>query len=104
MGTFVEFEKEEIEQSITERFEKIVRLYPDGLAVKFKKHFLTYEELNYTANRLAHAILEKDRQPNKLVAVLFEPGMFEAPTIAELAEDVARMSEVGGNEKYQPIS
>ena len=27
-GTFVEFKKEEIEQSIPERFEKIVGLYP----------------------------------------------------------------------------
>jgi len=28
-GTFVEFKKEEIEQSIPERFEKIVRQYPE---------------------------------------------------------------------------
>ena len=33
-GTFVEFKKEEIEQSIPVRFEKIVAEYPHGLAVK----------------------------------------------------------------------
>ena len=33
-GRFVEFAKEEVEQSIPERFDKIVRLYPDRLALK----------------------------------------------------------------------
>ena len=35
---FIEFKKEEIEQSIPERFEQIVQLYPDRLAVKTKDH------------------------------------------------------------------
>jgi len=34
--TFVEFKKEEIEQSIPQRFEKIVRQYPERIAVKTK--------------------------------------------------------------------
>ena len=33
-GKFVEFTKKELEQSIPERFEKIVADYPEGLAVK----------------------------------------------------------------------
>jgi non-ribosomal peptide synthetase component F len=45
-GTFVEFPKEEIEQSIPERFEKIVRLYPDRIAVKTANQAWTYAELN----------------------------------------------------------
>ncbi len=35
---FIEFKMEEIEQSIPERFEQIVQLYPDRLAVKTKDH------------------------------------------------------------------
>ena len=35
-GRFVAFEKREIEQSIPQRFEKIVHQYPDRLAVKTK--------------------------------------------------------------------
>ena len=33
-GTFIPFPKETIEQSIPERFEEMVRLYPDRLADK----------------------------------------------------------------------
>jgi hypothetical protein len=45
-GTFVEFKTEEIEQSIAERFEKIVGLYPYRVAVKTTCHSLTYRALN----------------------------------------------------------
>ena len=36
-GTFAEFRKEEIEQSIPDRFEQQVRRYPDRVAVKTRK-------------------------------------------------------------------
>ncbi len=49
-GTFVEFRKEEIEQSIPDRFEQQVRRYPDRLAVKSRTQALTYDELNKAAN------------------------------------------------------
>ena len=58
-GTFIEFKKEEVEQSIPERFEQQVSRYPDRLAVKTRSQQLTYQELNHTANRIAHAILEQ---------------------------------------------
>jgi non-ribosomal peptide synthetase component F len=45
-GNFVEFKKEEIEQSIPARFEEIVRRYPDRIAVKTAHHSLTYAELD----------------------------------------------------------
>jgi len=54
-GSFIEFRKEEIEQSIPSRFEKIARKYPDRIAVKTESHVLTYAELNATANRVARA-------------------------------------------------
>jgi len=42
-GSFVEFKKQEIEQSIPKRFEKIVRAYPYRLAIETKTQSLTYE-------------------------------------------------------------
>ena len=52
-GTFIEFPKAEIEQSIPERFAKIVAKCPDRLAIKTRNHQLTYAELNDAANRVA---------------------------------------------------
>ena len=74
-GTFVEFTKEEAEQSIPQRFEKIVRLYPDRLAIKAKDRALTYDELNGAANRIAAQILAKQRNTGEPVALLFEQGI-----------------------------
>ncbi len=74
-GTFVEFTKEEVEQSIPERFEKIVRQYPDRLAVKAGSRSLSYEALNQAANRVARAILRKCGQRKEPVALLFEHGI-----------------------------
>src|SRR3990172_3749749 len=45
-GSFVEFDKEEVEQSIPDRFEQMVRRYPERIAVKTKNYTLTYAELN----------------------------------------------------------
>jgi non-ribosomal peptide synthetase component F/acyl carrier protein len=82
-GAFIEFSKEEIEQSIPERFEKIVRLYPDRVAVKTRSQQLSYNDLNRAANRLARAILvisEHDQEP---LALFLEHGI--SPIIANLA-------------------
>jgi amino acid adenylation domain-containing protein len=75
----VEFKKEEIEQSIPQRFEKIVHQYPDRPAVKTKKHSLTYNELNRAANRVARAILAERGAKQEPVALLME---HDAPVIA----------------------
>ena len=56
--------KEQIDQSISARFEKIVRMYPSRLALQMGDHRLTYEELNRYANRISRAILEQ-RGPGK---------------------------------------
>src|SRR5712692_1205483 len=71
---FVPFGKEQIEQSVPERFEKIVRLYPQRLAIKAGDRSLTYEALNQTANRIAHAILARRGPGSEPVALLFEQG------------------------------
>lgn len=74
-GASAEFKKEEIEQSVPHRFEKIVGLYPQRLAVKANDHSLTYEALNQAANRIARAILAKRGQGNEPIALLFQHGI-----------------------------
>jgi amino acid adenylation domain-containing protein len=73
-GTFVEFKKEEVEQSIPDRFEKIVAKYPERIAVKTKNQVITYKELNEAANRMAGTILASQEQKREPVALLFEHG------------------------------
>ena len=80
-GNFVEFKKEEVEQSIPSRFEQIVREYPDRIAVKTENHVLTYAELNATANRVARAILAQQGSVLEPVGLLFEK---DAPLMAAM--------------------
>lgn len=80
-GTFVEFKKEEIEQSIPNRFERQVHRYPDRLAVRTRSHELTYDALNRAGNRVARAILAQRGAGEEPVALLFDQG---APVIASI--------------------
>jgi len=73
-GTFIEFKKEEIEQSIPDLFEKQVGKYPDRLAVKSKDDELTYAGLNAAANRVAWAILAQRGPGEEPIALLFQQG------------------------------
>jgi len=78
---FTEFKREDIEQSISDRFEQQVRLHPSRLAVKGKNLALTYETLNRMANRIAWTILaQRDREPEP-VGILLEP---EAMSLAAI--------------------
>lgn len=80
-GSFVEFRKEEVEQSIPSLFQKIVRKYPDRIAIKTANHALTYAELNATANRVARTILAQQGNESEPVGMLFEK---DAPLIAAM--------------------
>ena len=73
-GTFFEFKKEAVEQSIPERFEEQVRRYPNRVAIKSPNEELTYGQLNRAANRLAQTILVERGESPEPVAVLFEHG------------------------------
>lgn len=108
-GPFVEFKKEEIEQSIPDRFEKQANQYPDRIAVKTKDCTLTYAQLNQLANRVAHALLKRKQHIEEPVAFLLGHGIpaiitilgilkagkiyvpldpaFPAPRLASLLED-----------------
>ncbi|MFQ5853349.1 MAG: amino acid adenylation domain-containing protein, partial [Candidatus Binatia bacterium] len=78
---FIEFKKEEIEQSIPDRFEQIVRRYPDRIAVKTKNYTLTYDQLNKSANRMARAILAQRGEGEEPIALFLEK---DAPLIAAI--------------------
>jgi amino acid adenylation domain-containing protein len=74
VDTFLEFGKEETEQSITDRFEQQARRYSHRLAIKTKSQSLTYQELNAVSNRLAHSILASLGDADGPVALLFNHG------------------------------
>jgi non-ribosomal peptide synthetase component F len=73
-NAFIEFLKEDIEQSIPNRFEQQVNRYPNRIAIKTKTQEFTYEQLNKTANRLARALLSPRGKGEKTIALLLEKG------------------------------
>ena len=73
-GTFVAFSKEEIEQSIPDKFEKIVRQYPDRIAVNSGTKALKYEDLNHAANQVAWSIYQQFGNRSEPVVLFCEHG------------------------------
>jgi len=73
-GVFVEFPIEDVETSIPARFEKIVRLYPERIAVKTKTQTVSYSELNRAANRLARMILTRRGEGPEPVGLFLTDG------------------------------
>jgi amino acid adenylation domain-containing protein len=74
--SFFEFPIADVESSIPERFEKIVALFPERLAVQDGNRAFTYKQLNQTANCIARAILEHPGIGDEPVALMFEHGVF----------------------------
>ena len=56
-------------QTLHQRFETQVELYPHALAVVYQGQSLTYSELNRQANQLAHQLIELGVQPDDRVAI-----------------------------------
>jgi amino acid adenylation domain-containing protein len=71
---FAEFGKDEIEQSIPQRFEKMVQRYPERVAIKTRTDAWTYDSLNSAANGLAERILCEAPHGNEPVGILIERG------------------------------
>jgi len=69
------FSREEIEQSIPDRFERVVLGVPDQLAVKSSADSCTYLALNERANQIARAIVDAYGEGGASVALLLEPGI-----------------------------
>ena len=76
-----EFEKADIEQSISNRFELQVERFSDRLAVKTAATSLTYNELNRRANRIAHAVLRFRSQAQEPVTFLLGQGISAIATM-----------------------
>jgi amino acid adenylation domain-containing protein len=74
-GTFVEFPVEDVETSIPARFEKIVRLYPDRIAIKTENEVATYSQLNAMANRVARRIISERGAEPEPVGLLIDKGV-----------------------------
>ena len=74
VNDFRRFLKEDIEQSIPERFDQQVRLYPDRIAVKNRYDAITYRSINNISNRITRAILEERGGGEEPVALLLEKG------------------------------
>lgn len=73
--TVNELTKEEVEKSIPERFEKIARLFPDQLAVKYKHNVLTFRQLDKLANRIANSILQENGSGPEPIGLMFHHGV-----------------------------
>ena len=80
-GEFEEFPKEDLEKSIPDRFEKIVKQYPDRIAVNAGSQAVTYAELNAMANRLARLIVDDRGSDPEPVGLFFEKSI---PQIAAM--------------------
>ena len=72
--SFVEFRKDEIQQSIPSRFAQQVRRFPHHIAVQTRTAQITYDELDRFSNRIARVVLEKCEAKTAPIALLFEPG------------------------------
>jgi amino acid adenylation domain-containing protein len=78
---FVPFAKEEIEQSIPQRFQTIAEKHPEHIAVRGRKHTLTYDALNRFANQIARAILALRGERQEVIGLLLKK---DAPMMAAL--------------------
>jgi len=68
------FEASEEEGSLAARLERIADQAPDKLAVQDGERLLTFAELDQTANRIAHCILQRGCESDRMVAFLLEHG------------------------------
>jgi len=80
-NSFTLFGKDEIEQSIGDRFDHQVRKFPDHVAIKSLNHEWSYAELSRQVDRVAQAILSTRGDADERIAVLME---HDAPMIAAL--------------------
>lgn len=78
---FVPFAREEIEQSLADRFESQVLRWPERTAVAARDGTLTYAQLNARANGIAAALPAASLPPALPVAVLVGQGAAQAAAI-----------------------
>ena len=72
--SFQAFKRDDIEQSITRRFEAVARMYPERIAVSTREDQYSYDRLNRAANRIARSIASRCRSRDVPVALMLEQG------------------------------
>ena len=72
---FFEFKKEEIQQSITRRFEQQVKIYPGNIAIRTENRSITYLELDNISAQIAQTLSKVIPLSRQGVALLFEQGI-----------------------------
>ena len=78
---FVSFGPEQLEQTLIERFEKIVHRYPHHVAVKMGEVAVTYAELNAMSNRVARAILTQRASDSEPIGLFFATGVAQIAAV-----------------------
>ena len=63
---WIEFQQEEVEQSIPDRFQQQVERYAEKVAIKTLEYELTYDALNRAANHIAEAIIVQCGQQKEM--------------------------------------
>jgi amino acid adenylation domain-containing protein len=81
VNPFVEFRREEIEQSITQRFATQVAKYSDRLAVSSKNYKWSYKELDAAVHSISQTLADLRGHDEERVALLFE---HDAPMVAAM--------------------
>lgn len=71
---FVAFDRSEVEGTIPDRFQKIVRAYPNRTAIRFEEEDLTYRNLDRASDRVAATILDRLGPTTEPVALLHTHG------------------------------
>ena len=71
---FIGFADNDIEQSIPERFEKMVRACGNRVAIGSNRELYSFDSVNRTANRLAREILARRGSAEEPIALFFDHG------------------------------
>ena len=64
-----------LDKSLHQLFEEQVAQNPEGIAVIFEGHKLTYQQLNNRGNQLAHCLRDKGVNPESLVGIFMERSL-----------------------------
>lgn len=70
-GKFVEFSKDDVEQSIPKLFESRINRYLNCIAIKTVDREMTYDELNRKANVIARVLLDQFSEGENSIALMF---------------------------------
>ena len=103
-GPPAEFKREDIEQTISSRFEQQVARYPERPAVRTRTATVTYDALNRAANRIASAVLSARGPEPEPIGLILDNGaqLLAAALCANDSETLASpgITVVEGGERW----